>query len=75
VEAHVRPPNARLIKLIVSEFGVNEAWLLRGECDMFAAPEMDERAARLVSLFNDLPPRYQEVIFGVIDVLRKNNGE
>jgi hypothetical protein len=50
------PLISRLIKLIVSEFGVNEAWLRTGEGDMFAAPDMDERTARLVSLFNDLPP-------------------
>jgi transcriptional regulator with XRE-family HTH domain len=71
IEANVTPPNARLIKLIVSEFGVSKTWLQTGEGEMFAAPEMDEKAARLVGLFNGLPPRYQEVVFGVIDLLRK----
>jgi hypothetical protein len=56
IEANVTPPNARLIKLIVSEFGVNKTWLQTGEGEMFAAPEMDEKAARLVGLFNGLPP-------------------
>lgn len=38
---------------------------------MFSLHQTDEKSARLVSLFNDLPPASQDVVLGVIDLLRK----
>jgi transcriptional regulator with XRE-family HTH domain len=71
IEAEVRKVNGRLIKLIVSEFGVNEEWLVAGTGEMFSTPDLNGKSSRLVSLFNDLPPKQQDVVFGVIDLLRK----
>ena len=71
IEANLREPNERLIKLIVSEFNVNEDWLLTGSGKIFNIKVKDERAARLLSLFNDLPQKYQDVVFDVIASLRK----
>jgi transcriptional regulator with XRE-family HTH domain len=71
VEIDSRPVNDRLIKQIVSEFGVNEEWLLSGKGQMFSKKDTDDRSARLLALFNDLPREYQDAVFGVIDVLRK----
>jgi transcriptional regulator with XRE-family HTH domain len=71
VEANLREPNDRLIKLIVSEFNVNEEWLLTGKGKMFDIKVKDERSSRLLGLFNSLPRKYQDVIFDVIDSLRK----
>ena len=31
----------------------------------------DEKAVRILSLFNDLPPHFQDVVLGTIDLLRK----
>jgi transcriptional regulator with XRE-family HTH domain len=75
VEVNLRKVNDRLIKLIVSEFGVNEDWLKTGTGGMFSAPSGDERSTRLLSLFNDLPPQYQDVVLGLIDLLRKADRE
>jgi transcriptional regulator with XRE-family HTH domain len=71
VEVNLRKVNDRLIKLIVAEFGVSEAWLRAGTGAMFSLHQTDERSARLVSLFNDLSPASQDVVLGVIDLLRK----
>jgi transcriptional regulator with XRE-family HTH domain len=73
VEINLRSANDRLIKLIVSQFGVNEDWLRSGNGEMLAANQKDEKAARIVSLFNDLPPHYQDVVMGTIELLRKAN--
>ena len=74
IEVNRRPPNDRLIKLIVSEFGVNEEWLLTGKGDMLTNQENDERISRLVALFNDLSRDNQDVVFGMIALLRKKEG-
>jgi transcriptional regulator with XRE-family HTH domain len=71
VEVNLRKVNDRLIKLIVSQFGVNEEWLRSGNSEMFSKKRTDEKAVRILSLFNDLPPHYQDVVLGTIDLLRK----
>jgi transcriptional regulator with XRE-family HTH domain len=75
IEANLREPNDRLIKLIISEFCVNEEWLLTGKGQMFDIKVKDERSSRLLSLFNNLPRKYQNVIFDVIDSLQKAGDE
>ena len=71
IEANLREPNDRLIKLIVSEFNINEEWLLKGNGQMFNIKVKDERSSRLLSLFNNLPRKYQDVVFDLIDSLYK----
>jgi transcriptional regulator with XRE-family HTH domain len=71
VEVNLRKVNDRLIKLIISQFGVNEEWLRFGDGEMFTKKRTDEKAARILSLFNDLPPHFQDVVLGTIDLLRK----
>jgi transcriptional regulator with XRE-family HTH domain len=70
IETNIRAVNGRLVKLLVSEFGVNEEWLLTGEGEMFSR-NPDEKFTRLVSLFKELPPRYQELIYQIIEILLK----
>jgi len=73
IEVNLRKVNDRIIKLIVSEFGVNEDWLRLGNGDIFTKKKTDGKAARITSLFNDLPPHYQDVVLGTIELLRKAN--
>jgi transcriptional regulator with XRE-family HTH domain len=73
IEVNLRKVNDRIIKLIISEFGVNENWLRFGNGDIFAEGKTDGKAARITSLFNDLPPHYQDVVLGMIELLRKAN--
>ncbi|MFP3040800.1 helix-turn-helix transcriptional regulator [Treponema primitia] len=70
VESGIRRVNGRLIKLIVSEFGVNETWLTLGKGEMFTQ-NPDEKFTKLVGLFKELPPKYQDVVYQMIDVLLK----
>jgi transcriptional regulator with XRE-family HTH domain len=72
IEVGLREANDRLVKLIASEFNANKEWLMTGKGEMFInVKKGDERTTRLVAVFNDLPKKYQDVIFGVIDLLRE----
>jgi transcriptional regulator with XRE-family HTH domain len=64
--------NDRIIKLICSSFNVSEAWLRYGEGAIFLneMPE-DKRFKNLVSLVRGLPPKYQDFLFSVLDMLIK----
>ena len=73
VEVNLRNVNDRLIKLIVSQFGVNEEWLRLGNGEMFRKKKTDEKTVRILSLFNDLSPHFQDVVIGTIELLRKAN--
>jgi transcriptional regulator with XRE-family HTH domain len=63
--------NERLIKLICSSFNVNESFLRYGEGDMFLAEVPDDKFKNLVSVVKCLPPKYQDFLFGVLDMLLK----
>ena len=71
VEVNLRKVNNRLIKLIIAEFNINEDWLRFGKGEMFTTKQGDEKAVRILSLFNDLPPHYQDIVLGTIELLRK----
>jgi transcriptional regulator with XRE-family HTH domain len=70
VETESLKVNGRLIKLIVAEFSVNENWLLSGEGEMFSQ-NPDEKFTKLVSLFKELSPKHQELIYQIIGILLK----
>jgi transcriptional regulator with XRE-family HTH domain len=64
--------NDRLIKLVCSSFNINESWIRHGEGEMFLDPMIqDRRFNNLVNTVRALPPKYQEFLFGVLDMLIK----
>jgi len=64
--------NDRLIKLVCSSFNVNESWIRHGEGEMFSESAIeDKRFNNLVNTVRALPPKYQEFLFGVLDMLIK----
>jgi len=68
--------NERLIKLVCSSFNVNESWLRYGEGEMFPdVMPQDTRFRNLVSLVRGLPPKYQNFLFEVLDMLLKLKDE
>jgi len=73
IEVNLRKVNDRLIKLIISQFGVNEDWLRSGNGQIFTKKKTNEKDMRLLSLYNDLPPHFQDVVLGTIELLRKAN--
>jgi transcriptional regulator with XRE-family HTH domain len=64
--------NERLVKLICSSFNANETWLRYGDGDMFleTMPD-DQRFKNLVNMVRALPPKYQNFLFQVLDMLLK----
>ncbi|MCL2295367.1 MAG: helix-turn-helix domain-containing protein [Spirochaetes bacterium] len=64
--------NSRMIKLICSSFRVNESWLRHGEGEMFSEDIIeDKQFNNLVNTVRALPPKYQEFLFEVLDMLVK----
>jgi transcriptional regulator with XRE-family HTH domain len=60
--------NDRIIHLISVTFGVNETWLKTGEGSMFYKSP-DEKLQRMISLFNELPPKFQDYVMVQIEAL------
>ena len=68
LENDKRRVNDRIIHLISLTFGVSEAWLKHGTGSMhFTTPA--EKLQRLTSLFNILPPRFQDYVMIQIEQL------
>ena len=68
LETAKKKVNDRIIHLISLTFGVSEAWLKHGTGSMyFTTPA--EKLQRLTSLFNELPPRFQDYVMTQIEQL------
>ena len=68
LECEHRRVNDRIIHLISLTFGVNEKWLKYGEGDMFFKTS-GEKLQRMVSLFSELPPKFQDYAMQQIEQL------
>jgi hypothetical protein len=68
VEVEKRKVNDRIIKLICASFPVSEKWLRNGEGEMFSQ-DPDKAFSKLVSLYKELNPQYQNYILKQIDLL------
>jgi transcriptional regulator with XRE-family HTH domain len=69
VETGYMAVNERLIKLVCSSFRVNEAYLRHGEGAMFSEEITDDKFKNLVTLVKALPPKYQDFVFNMLDML------
>ena len=72
MEAGTKKVNERVIRLIVTEFNINEQWLKTGQSDMFASNE-SPLTAQLVRSFKSLPPQLQECALKQINALVESN--
>jgi transcriptional regulator with XRE-family HTH domain len=68
LECEHRKVNDRIIHLISLTFGVNEKWLKTGEGEMFFKT-LGEKLQRMVTLFNELPPKFQDYVMQQIEQL------
>lgn len=68
IENGHRIANDRIIRLICLTFGVSETWLKTGTGDMFQTSPV-EKQERILSLFNELNPQFQNYALAVIDRL------
>jgi transcriptional regulator with XRE-family HTH domain len=60
--------NDRIIRLISLTFGVSQDWLKTGNGDMFYKTP-DEKLKRMISLFSELPPKFQDYVMDQVEAL------
>ena len=70
LECEHRKVNDRIIHLISLTFGASEKWLKTGEGEMFINTQ-GEKLQRMVSLFNELPSKFQDYVMLQIEQLIK----
>ena len=63
-----RKVNDRMIKLICTQYNVNEAWLRDGTDEMFRSTS-DSRLERIIALFLQLEPDFQDYVLVQTDRL------
>ena len=68
LECGHRKINDRIIHLISLTFGVSEKWLKSGVGEMFYRTSGD-KLQRMVSLFAELPPKFQDYVTQQIEQL------
>jgi transcriptional regulator with XRE-family HTH domain len=68
LECEHRRVNDRIIHLISLTFGVSEKWLKSGEGGMFYKTP-SEKLQRMINLFNELPPKYQDYVMLQVEQL------
>jgi len=74
LECEHRRVNDRIIHLISLTFGVNEKWLKSGAGEMFYKTP-NEKLQRMIGLFNELPPKYQDYVMQQVEQLLKTTSE
>ncbi|MDR3171479.1 MAG: helix-turn-helix domain-containing protein [Treponema sp.] len=70
IELGNRRVNERIIRLVTTIYGVSETFLRTGTGDMFNNAA-DPRLERLIRIFQELPPDFQDYILQQIDQLKK----
>ncbi|GHU71593.1 hypothetical protein FACS189450_07860 [Spirochaetia bacterium] len=74
IEQDKRAVNDRHIRLICDSFGVNPQWLKTGEGERYNS-EKGARVTKLLALFGNLKPRYQEFVLNQVDQFLKMQDE
>jgi transcriptional regulator with XRE-family HTH domain len=74
IETDRRAVKERTIKLICDSFNANPQWLRTGEGDMFIQKD-DAKLKKLLALFTNLQPQYQNFIFNAMDLFLKMQEE
>lgn len=70
LENEHRKANDRIVHLISMTFGVSEAYLKTGEGEMFNKAPTDKKE-RILSLFDELNPQFQDYVLNVVSQLLK----
>jgi transcriptional regulator with XRE-family HTH domain len=74
IEKGTRVVNDRLIRLICDSFDVNPQWLKTGAGGRYNS-EKGARVTKLLALFGNLKPRYQEFVLNQVDQFLKMQEE
>jgi transcriptional regulator with XRE-family HTH domain len=70
IELGNRRVNPRTVRLLVTAYGVSEAFLKTGKGDMFAR-KTDPRLDNVIRIFQELPPDFQDYLLLQIEELKK----
>jgi transcriptional regulator with XRE-family HTH domain len=70
IELGNRKVNPRMIKLLVTVYGVNENFLRTGQGELFAK-KPDPKLDSIIRIFQELPPDFQDYILLQIEQLKK----
>jgi transcriptional regulator with XRE-family HTH domain len=70
LECGHRKANDRILHLISLSFGISEIWLKEGKGGMFFKSPA-KKLQRMTSLFNELPPKFQDYVILQIENLLK----
>ena len=69
IELGLRNVNDRIIHLICTQYRVNEVWLREGTGEMFLEDSGDANIARVVAVFENLDPVFQEYVLAEMENL------
>jgi transcriptional regulator with XRE-family HTH domain len=68
LELGKKPVNERILRLICTEYSVNEHWFRTGEGTMYNE-KSDVAVAEVVSIFKSLCPQYQSLVLAQINAV------
>jgi len=72
VEGGVREPNERTIRLIITEFNVNETWMRTGQGSMFNE-DISAAVSEAMGLFKSLDHNFQSGALKILAILNEMN--
>jgi transcriptional regulator with XRE-family HTH domain len=75
IETSVRPVNDRIIKLISTEFNINQNWLKTGKGDMFNVDKPDIGLDNLIKIYKQLDKPLQDYLIQQSENLLKLHNE
>jgi transcriptional regulator with XRE-family HTH domain len=70
IELGNRRVNPRMVRLLVTAYGISETFLKTGKGDMFSR-EIDPRLDSMIQIFQELPADFQDYILLQIEELKK----
>jgi len=65
----------RYLKLVASEFNVNQDWIRTGSGDMFSTPPPDARLDYAMEIFKRFDPDTQDEVLNILKSLLKVHGK
>jgi transcriptional regulator with XRE-family HTH domain len=74
IELNNKPATERIIRLLSTEFNVDDNWLRTGEGTMFNA-EMDVQVAKIISLFKSLNQQFKGCALNQMEELADLHGQ
>jgi len=72
IENGIKEPNERVLRLIISEYNINENWLRHGQGTMFNE-DMSAKVSEAMGLFKSLDGHFQDGALKMLETLSEIN--